>query len=34
LIVVTQIAVSAKSTDAEKKLWEQLAHESKFNPRG
>jgi curved DNA-binding protein len=34
LIVVTQIAVPAKATDAEKKLWEQLAHESKFNPRG
>jgi hypothetical protein len=25
--------VPAKVTDAEKKLWEQLAHESKFNPR-
>jgi len=33
LIVVTQIAVPAKVTDAEKKLWEQLARESKFNPR-
>ena len=33
LIVVTQIAVPAKISDAEKKLWEQLARESKFNPR-
>jgi curved DNA-binding protein len=33
LIVVTKIAVPAKVTDAEKKLWEQLARESKFNPR-
>ena len=33
LMVVTRIAVPAKVTDAEKKLWEQLARESKFNPR-
>ena len=33
LIVVTRVAVPAKVTDAEKKLWEQLARESKFNPR-
>ena len=33
LIVVAQIAVPAKVTDTEKKLWEQLARESKFNPR-
>jgi curved DNA-binding protein len=33
LLVVTQIAVPAKVSDAEKKLWEQLARESKFKPR-
>lgn len=33
LIVVTKIVVPAKVTEAQKKLWEQLAHESKFNPR-
>ena len=33
LFVVTRIAVPAKVTDAEKKLWEQLARESKFKPR-
>jgi len=33
LFVITRVAVPAKVTDAEKKLWEQLAHESKFNPR-
>ena len=33
LMVVTRIAVPAKVTDAEKILWEQLARESKFNPR-
>jgi curved DNA-binding protein len=33
LMVITRIAVPAKVTDAEKKLWEQLARESKFNPR-
>ncbi len=33
LMVVTKIAVPAKISDAEKKLWEQLARESKFNPR-
>jgi curved DNA-binding protein len=34
LIVVTKIVVPAKLSDAEKKLWEQLKRESKFNPRG
>ena len=34
LIVVAQIAVPPKITDTEKKLWEQLARESRFNPRG
>jgi curved DNA-binding protein len=34
LIVLTQIALPAKVSEAEKKLWEQLARESKFNPRG
>jgi len=33
LFVVTKIVVPNKITDAQKKLWEQLAHESKFNPR-
>jgi curved DNA-binding protein len=33
LIVVTQIAVPAKISDAERKLWDQLARESKFSPR-
>jgi curved DNA-binding protein len=33
LMVVTRIAVPPKVTDSEKKLWEQLARESKFNPR-
>jgi len=33
LIVVTQIVMPTKLGDAEKKLWEQLAHESKFHPR-
>jgi curved DNA-binding protein len=33
LMVVTRIAVPAGISDAEKKLWEQLARESKFNPR-
>ena len=34
LLVVTKIVVPAKISDAEKKLWEQLKRESKFNPRG
>jgi curved DNA-binding protein len=34
LFVVTKIVVPAKLSDAEKKLWEQLKRESKFNPRG
>jgi curved DNA-binding protein len=33
LIVVTKIVVPVKLSDAEKKLWEQLKRESKFNPR-
>ena len=33
LIVVTRIEVPAKVTEAERKLWEQLARESKFKPR-
>jgi curved DNA-binding protein len=33
LIVVTRIEVPKAVTDAERKVWEQLAHESKFNPR-
>jgi curved DNA-binding protein len=33
LIIVARIAVPAKVTEAETKLWEQLARESKFNPR-
>ena len=34
LMVVAQIAVPASVSDAERKLWEQLARESRFNPRG
>ena len=34
LLVVTKIVVPAKIPEAEKKLWEQLKRESKFNPRG
>jgi curved DNA-binding protein len=33
LMVVTQIVVPDKISDAQKKLWEQLARESKFHPR-
>ncbi|HEX5397820.1 MAG TPA: DnaJ C-terminal domain-containing protein [Verrucomicrobiae bacterium] len=33
LFVVARIAVPSKLTDAERKLWEQLRHESLFNPR-
>ena len=33
LLVVTKIVLPPKITDAQKKLWEQLARESKFNPR-
>jgi curved DNA-binding protein len=33
LLVTTKIVVPAKISDAEKKLWEQLKRESKFNPR-
>jgi len=33
LIIVTKIVVPDKLSDVQKKLWEQLAKESKFNPR-
>jgi curved DNA-binding protein len=33
LLVVIRISVPAKISDAERKLWEQLSRESKFNPR-
>jgi curved DNA-binding protein len=33
LLVTTKIVVPDKISDAQRKLWEQLAHESKFNPR-
>jgi curved DNA-binding protein len=33
LIVVTSLALPDKVSDAEKKLWEQLARESRFHPR-
>jgi curved DNA-binding protein len=33
LIVVTRIEVPSKVSESERKLWEQLASESKFNPR-
>lgn len=33
LIVVAQIEVPARLTESERKLWEQLARESPFNPR-
>ena len=33
LFVVARIVVPSKITDAERKLWEQLKRESKFNPR-
>lgn len=33
LIVITRIEVPQKVSDAERKLWEQLSAESKFNPR-
>jgi curved DNA-binding protein len=33
LIVVTHIEVPSTVSDSERKLWEQLAQESKFNPR-
>jgi curved DNA-binding protein len=33
LIVETKVEVPNQISDSEKKLWEQLAHESKFNPR-
>jgi curved DNA-binding protein len=34
LYVVAKIVVPTKLSDSEKKLWEQLKSESKFNPRG
>jgi curved DNA-binding protein len=33
LLVVVRIAVPARITDAERELWEKLAHGSKFHPR-
>jgi curved DNA-binding protein len=33
LIIATNIAMPAKISDMEKKTWEHLARESKFNPR-
>jgi curved DNA-binding protein len=33
LLVTTKIVVPSKISDTQKKLWEQLARESKFNPR-
>jgi len=33
LIVVTRVEVPGDVTDSERKLWEQLARESRFNPR-
>jgi curved DNA-binding protein len=33
LIVTTRVEVPSQLTDSERKLWEQLARESKFNPR-
>jgi curved DNA-binding protein len=33
LIVVTTIEVPSQVSESERKLWEQLARESKFNPR-
>ena len=33
LFVITRIVTPSKISDAEKKLWEQLKRESKFNPR-
>ena len=33
LIVETRVEVPKKVTESERKLWEQLASESKFNPR-
>jgi curved DNA-binding protein len=33
LIVVARVEVPTKISEAERTLWEQLARESKFNPR-
>jgi curved DNA-binding protein len=33
LIIAIRIVVPHKISETQKKLWEQLAHESKFNPR-
>jgi len=33
LMVVARVEVPQKISDGERKLWEQLARESKFNPR-
>jgi curved DNA-binding protein len=34
LIVQTRVEVPSRVSDSERKLWEQLAKESHFNPRG
>jgi curved DNA-binding protein len=34
LLIAAKIVVPGKISDAQKKLWEQLSRESKFNPRG
>jgi curved DNA-binding protein len=33
LIVVARVEVPSRVSDSERKLWEQLARESRFNPR-
>jgi curved DNA-binding protein len=33
LIVVARVEVPGRITESERKIWEQLARESKFNPR-
>ena len=33
LIVIARVEVPRQVTDSERKLWEQLARESRFNPR-
>ena len=33
LIIITRVDVPTRVTEAERKLWEQLAKESRFNPR-
>ena len=33
LLIINKIVVPGKISDAQRKLWEQLARESRFNPR-